>query len=410
MNEPIFFACTLITMLVACTSGNSKNINDADTTIVGNMQHIEIEDGEILKLTDMKLTEKEWQAVKESYNKIAHADDNWTEEDGDADMLARILNSSDISIGGKIQYYGLKQRNFKFVSDSVYIERIKYVFGIDLNIKEHLKNNKQRVYDDYMVYLIPYSKTEQHSHEGNCEFCHERRNNFFFRKYGIIFYSQPLVEIIDMKRSVDRDNVYINNDQYNNTPVYHWNNYILHGSKSSLIWLKNNGFMSSLLNLLYFFGYDKEEMINKLVLDELAEIKVGPDCQRIFAGWDIEEKLQIREGLLRTVSEFTTKEFNKYYATLAEYIRILGDESSQNGKEFRNEFSLSERRKVLAYAVNTLHPLCEKYYSDSKDTVSPIIIGVIKSNPGITSEWEQNDYYGLPNLPEVIKLIHNETK
>ena len=44
----------------------------------------------------MKFTEKEWKEMQISYNKIIHADDNWTEEDGDADMLARVLNSNDI--------------------------------------------------------------------------------------------------------------------------------------------------------------------------------------------------------------------------------------------------------------------------------------------------------------------------
>ena len=413
MHKSITFV-TLLVLCVLCGCKNTfkqKSDNTNSESVEKHPKNIKEENDDkedkSLNFTVMKFTEKEWKEMQISYNKIIHADDNWTEEDGDADMLARVLNSNDISIGGKLRYHVLKQYGFKFIPDSIYIERIKYVFGIDLNNTEHLRSNKLRVYDDYSVYLIPDNRTVNHNYEGCCEFNYNRDNCYFFRKYGIVFYEQPLADIIDMEKSTDKDNVYL----YKNDESFHWNNYILYGNKGSLMWFWNleYDYSETFRRLLYFFGYDKEEKINKSVLNELNKI-TDPDYHKTFAGWDIEGTLQIREGLLKTVSESTTATFDKYYKVLEAYTRALGDLSDNDTKEFRDEFTPSERRKVLAYTVNILQPLYEHFFMDSSNAVVGVLMNICTTDDTLLLEWEQNNYYGLSHLPRIIELLNKTQK
>lgn len=51
--------------------------------------------------------------------------------------LSGIATPDDVSLGGMIVYYKLKSKTIVF-TDNEYAERIKYVFGIDLNAPDAL--------------------------------------------------------------------------------------------------------------------------------------------------------------------------------------------------------------------------------------------------------------------------------
>lgn len=408
MNKSTIIATVLaLCVLLGCKNTSKQRTDKTDSVISESQRENRKEENndKTLKLTVMKLTDKEWQEIKESYYKIEKSREDFFDKDesGEEEFdLMGIITPKDIELGGMIYYYGLKQRGYHFLSDSAYIERIKYVYGIDLNSK-NLNSNKVRAYNNYVAVLIPTKSYDDPNDMLLNEFYPDRPYPYFLKKFRLSIVEMPLVTIIQMDKTTDKDNVVI----YNNPFFYHWNNYVLNDNKGSLVWLKNNGYNEDLQRLLYFFGYDKEEKINKSVLDRLEEYTT---YQRTFAGWNIEENLQIREGLLKTVSECTTKEFDKYYKVLGAYTRALGNLSDRSQEEFRDKFTPRERRKVLAYTANTLQSLYEQFFMDSPNTVADVLVEVCAADDKLLPEWEQNNCYGLPHLPRIIEHLRKIKK
>lgn len=232
-------------------------------------------------------------------------------------------------------------------------------------------------------------------------------------KYHIVGNSVPLV---DWSKSTDKDNVYL---RWNCDGIYHWNNYILHGNKGSLVWLKNNGYIYSLQQLFYFFGYDKEEMINKSILDELGNDPVS-NYPRTFVGWDIGEKLQIREGLLKTIEGNSTASDSKYYTITKDFMYYFAYTPGEDIPEddYRRQFTVAERRKVIAYMIDAIQPLYEKYNgNDGYGVDDKYFIGVedaiwniLFDDHELLRQIEANDCYGLPNLAALLQKMREDDR
>ena len=66
--------------------------------------------------------------------------------------------------------------------------------------------------------------------------------------------------------------------------IFYVNQFIFHDSKAALTWLINNN-RSFLRDLFLEYGYDKSDVINKMMIDEVkeeGELPIGKDYKELF--------------------------------------------------------------------------------------------------------------------------------
>lgn len=413
-----------IVIIVGCGSGVTKTTQtDADSP-EEEMQQVGGKDSETLKLTTMKLTDEQWPEVKSSYDKLANAlDEIMSGDDYEGSLsinLSGVATPEDVSLGGMILYYKLKQQGYQFLSDDEYVERIKYVFGIEFNHPYVLYKNKFKSYQDYIVALNSIPDVDSEDDILDKEFYPYRNHQYFFKRYNICAVQMPTVLLIEMDKNTNKDNVVVYKDDFD----YHWNNYVLNDNKTSLAWLLSNGKEKELKDLLLCFGYDKDDKINELVLkdDNLTIIDK-------FVGRDVSGKLKIHEGILGFVERFSKENCSDYYvaaSTFVEQIAHVPEHESEKQKMYSQMkgITLEERHKMIAYVVNTLQPLYEKYNGQNGyGYLDKYGIGIVDcfwsaffEDHALIKDIEANNCYDLPNLTKLIRkmklderLVNEET-
>lgn len=407
----------LLVVILMMGCGNAKKTKaDANAS----KQETQSEEGtgdEMPKLTAIKLTDKEWLEVKTSYDKLANALDEIMSGDECESIhidLSGIATSGDVSLGGMILYYKLKQQGYPFLPDHEYAERIKYVFGIDFNHTDTLNRNKFKYYQDYVVALNPIPGTDNEEDMPGKEFYPYRDYQYFFSRFNICAVRMPSVLSIEMDKNTNRDHVNVSDDLFD----YHWNNYILNDNKASLDWLLDNGNEKELKDLLFYFGYDKEDKINERVLHD----DYWPLIDK-FMGRDVYGKLQIHEGILRFVGRFSTENCSDYFvaaSTFVEQMAYTPELESGKQKEFPQlvGMTLQERHKMIAYAVNTLQPLYEKYNGqDGYGFLDKYNIGIVDcfwsaffNDPELLADIEANNCYDLPDLTKLVRKMKEDER
>ena len=138
-------------LFIAITIVSCRNTTTKNTTINVVPSNEEIQkagetNNEMLRLTTMELTDKKWLEIKSGYDKLMKAQNEIMDgeyyEGSLYINLSGIATPDDVSLGGMIVYYKLKEQDYRFLPDNEYAERIKYVFGIDLNAPDALDKNK----------------------------------------------------------------------------------------------------------------------------------------------------------------------------------------------------------------------------------------------------------------------------
>ena len=136
MKRQTFIKLLFIAIIIVGCENAKKTKEDVVST-KEEMQQVEDVRSDTLMLTAMKLTDKEWLEVKSSYDKLVNAlDEIMSGDDYEGSLyvnLSGIATSNDVSLGGMMLYYKLKQQGYQFLPDNEYGERIKYGFGIDDN-------------------------------------------------------------------------------------------------------------------------------------------------------------------------------------------------------------------------------------------------------------------------------------
>lgn len=343
------------------------------------------------------------------------------------------FTNEDLEITASLIYDYLQKQGFKN-NRSVFRKKVSDIFHIS----------------DTLAYQISIDRTGNSAYTTNISlemFQKELVTNLFISpQFNIIIYPYYLPEIIDYKtlyppiamleekvsteqeknkddaitiykwRDLEEDLKSKRKD--NLTKMFHINNYLFNDNRASLVWLAVNE-SDFLKNLLLAFSYDKEDKINKMVLDddEIGYIN-------LFASKDINGKLQIKTGLMETVAKYSTKEYSNYYQILSKYVDKLSEINLQNelvNNELQLRFSQAERRKIIAYAVNTLQPLYEKFNPEcimgEYGALDKHGVGINDAfwyamfhDRGLLKEIEKHDCYGLPALSLFIKKMRDDTR
>ncbi|MDR2205429.1 MAG: hypothetical protein LBE36_04665 [Flavobacteriaceae bacterium] len=311
-----------------------------------------------------------------------------------------MMSEEDFQIVIPLVYSSLKSSGFKFISDDEFHERMKNIFGVLPG-----KNSKQIMHHkDFISYVIPPSYNGAMSAEDITMMEFLYGGVFFVKKYNFIM---PLAIISDFAKLA-------NDKIVNITPqaIIYRNKYLFNDDKASLVWLLFND-KDFLEQLVRVFGYDKEEKINKMVLEKAAkqydESNWHDDkvLKHLFAEKDCYGKVQIREGLLKTVAEATNDDNNNLFISLDDYcFRLVFP-----FEETEPIFSFKEKCQIIAAINNTTYPVYSNFRgAGGKAEWDPnsLLYVINIEHPEIIEEIIKNNYFGYPDLKQYIEEVKEE--
>ncbi|WP_162034025.1 hypothetical protein [Chryseobacterium potabilaquae] len=305
------------------------------------------------------------------------------------------LTETDIEIGGQVLSQGMKNNGYILLEEKAFIKRVKEIFEENsdcgcIGIKKHL---------DFTTYFVNPHK-EKNIIKSEYDYTYD--HIFVFPKYGLISTLPLLNDII----TLNNHNLSINLDQ----ATIARNKYLFNGNKGELNWLLFND-KEFLKTLLIYFGYDKEEKINELILsDKYKEYseefpasveKIG----NIFFVKDCEGKLKIRKDLLKYVDKTTTKDNNKYISALSEYIVSI-----LYSKEGPSVFTDDEKAEIIANISNIEIPKLNKFkigdttvWNAKTSTLFYLQSKNAMNHPEILSLLKKHNYFGFDFLKNYIE-------
>ena len=336
-----------------------------------------------------------------------------------------IATQEDLDLQLPLLEKSLENSGYKFPDYSLFKERIKYVFGIDIDKSEE---NIVTLYAEEPVYDKGKAYTDE-------EIKHIllKETNLTFDQFKYSFSSIDWNLFIDKQRKIITPMVFLNDlikikgkdkKEYSiqqNLKVLSLNKYLIYNDKASLNYLlPREAYLSR--SLLLNFNYDKEDKINENVMDSLytsyannSPVRKSKFRSLIFVmkdqpGQD-RSRLYIREGILKTIENITNENEGKYAIDLMNALVELVDRKRE-GKNIG--WTNEELYKIVAYAVNYIDPLYWKYHKS--ETVVWGRGDILGSYDSLLSEkeWEamlkqfkENNYYNLPNLKGLVKGIMN---
>ena len=248
----------------------------------------------------------------------------------------------------------LKRMGFLPVSDAEAQKAIKKYYNIDISESNNSlfkKGLRRYVFKDG----LPQERLDQRRSmdDGATEtlFCFWYRN-IFVPKYNYIIF-HPIIEgatLLEGFDDEDADNNVLKKGKLsyrNDEELFYKNQFIFHDSKSALTWLMNNN-RGFLRELFLKYGYDKSDIINKMMIDEVKgeeELPIGKEYKELFVSKGADGRLLIHQGLLQYMLKHADRK-NLYYCMLDEYLSYLLD--LENEPEF-DDLTKDERYKAGAY-------------------------------------------------------------
>lgn len=206
--------------------------------------------------------------------------------------------------------------------------------------------------------------------------------------------------------TIKDNNLIINLDQH----TIARNKYLFNDSKGDLAWLLIND-KDFLKVLLIYFGYDKEDKINEIVLKDLFQEYTGetpPSDAKIgnvFFIKDYKGKLKIRKNFLKYVEKTTTKDNDKYISALSEYI-ISTLYSADNPSLFNDE----EKAEIIANISNIEIPAFNKYkgqsdvaWNQKASTLFYLQSRNAMNHPEVLDILKKHNYFGFSYLKNYIE-------
>ena len=192
---------------------------------------------------------------------------------------------------------------------------------------------------------------------------------------------------------------------------FYENEFIFHDSKIAFQWLKKHD-AEFLTNLLYNYGYDKNEDINRLVMNEMLSKYKEEKQVYMFENTFACKKntkhssVEIREGLLKTILNQPVN--NAHYfvwgnllqAYLSQFVLMNEDEQP----EWVSAFTKQERFQIVAYISYYLYQLGAK---SGQDWTS-VLGHELYYEGAFRSYLEKNNYLNLPDYRKLCERVYHE--
>ncbi len=252
----------------------------------------------------------------------------------------------------------LIRSGFKPLPSQEAYKRVYQIFGVDLN-----QRPKELIQDGFWKYADKGNSKER-SIQKNIMALKTVPDGqtfgifwdlqTFVPQYNCVILSPSLDQVVTIKGTVKG----ADGEEYMDTEkgkivysldksIFYRNQFIFHDSKAALTWLMNND-REFLRELFLKYGYDKSDVINKMMIDEVkekGELPIGKDYKELFVSKGADGRLLIHQGLLQYMLKHADRK-NLYYCMLDEYLSSLLD--LENVPEFDN-LTKEERYKAGAY-------------------------------------------------------------
>ena len=294
----------------------------------------------------------------------------------------------------------LKNQGFKHISDQEFESKVKMFFDIDIS-SPHRKLQTRNGYTLYIseIYNEPYGP-----HFGYTYFV--RNRNFIFRPTLNEYFAQ-----------VTESHQYYTCFK---SSLLHQNKFLFNNSNASLTWLINND-IQFLEMLVKDFGYDKEDKINKAVLDKvnkeylIKETKNRKALIGLFARKACSGNLRIRENLMKYVSDNYNKQHGTPLDMLNSYASIMVAVNSEEYSMLSEYFTKEERFKLAAYAGyyeqlaryrNNMDGPEQSYYEHNEGwDPGSFLRNELVSNKELLDSIKENNYYNLSGFEDMVSNI-----
>ena len=252
----------------------------------------------------------------------------------------------------------LIRSGFKPLPSQEAYKRVYQIFGVDLN-----QHSKELIQDGFWKYADKGNSKER-SIQKNIMALKTVPDGqtfgifwdlqTFVPQYNCVILSPSLNQVVTIKGTVKG----ADGEEYMDTEkgkivysldksIFYRNQFIFHDSKAALTWLMNNN-RNFLRELFQEYGYDKSDVINKMMIDEVKaeeELPIGKEYKELFVSKAVDGRLLIHQGLLQYMLKHADRK-NLYYCMLDEYLFSLLD--MENEPEFDN-LTKEERYKAGAY-------------------------------------------------------------
>ena len=298
--------------------------------------------------TEVDLIKKYDHEIRDYYRELAEVGlDGVTVMDID-----KQVEYTDLAI--ELIYDALKRMGYQSVNDDEARKAIKKYYNIDISENNiYLAGNKLRRYvfkDGASKERLEQRKAmEVDSSETVSYFWNK---SIYVPKYNYIVSYPSIENTVELQgfdnEDADDDIIEKGKLYYSiDTAYFYRNQFIFHNSKAALTWLMNNN-RSFLRDLFLEYGYDKSDIINKMMIDEVkeeGELPIGKDYKELFVSKGADGRLLIHQGLLQYMLKHADRK-NLYYCMLDEYLSSLLD--LENVPEF-DDLTKEERYKAGAY-------------------------------------------------------------
>ena len=310
---------------------------------------------------------------------------------------------TDIAV--ELMCHALYRYGFKSVDSITAANAIRKYYGVDINRTASLSEN------GFHKFVFPGGDAKERARQskmlsdGYTFF----NNTIFIPKDNLLLYAPVIDNVVELKGFLYEDEVPDSVFKKGRITysleksIFYVNQFIFHDSKAALTWLMNND-RNFLRELFLKYGYDKSDVINKMMIDEVkekGELPIGKEYKELFVSKAADGRLLIHQGLLQYMLKHADRK-NLYYCMLDEYLSSLLD--LENVPEF-DDLTKEERYKAGAYIGYYYGLMYEKCIGTPCDNQG---FGyALYYQKDFISYIKKNNYFHLKDFDKIIQIQYD---
>jgi len=310
---------------------------------------------------------------------------------------------TDIAV--ELMCHALYRYGFKSVDSITAANAIRKYYGVDINRTASLSENGFHKFVFSGGDAKERARQSKMLSDGYTFF----NNTIFIPKDNLLLYAPVIDNVVELKGYLYEDEVPDSVFKKGRITysleksIFYVNQFIFHDSKAALTWLMNND-RNFLRELFLKYGYDKSDIINKMMIDEVkekGELPIGKDYKELFVSKGADGRLLIHQGLLQYMLKHADRK-NLYYCMLDEYLSSLLD--LENVPEF-DDLTKEERYKAGAYIGYYYGLMYEKCIGTPCDNEG---FGyALYYQKDFISYIKKNNYFHLKDFEKIIQIQYD---
>ena len=310
---------------------------------------------------------------------------------------------TDIAV--ELMCHALYRYGFKSVDSITAANAIRKYYGVDINRTASLSEN------GFHKFVFPGGDAKERVRQskmlsdGYTFF----NNTIFIPKDNLLLYAPVIDNVVELKGYLYEDEVPDSVFKKGRITysleksIFYVNQFIFHDSKAALTWLMNND-RDFLHELFLKYGYDKSDIINKMMIDEVkeeGELPIGKDYKQLFVSKAADGRLLIHQGLLQYMLKHADRK-NLYYCMLDQYLSYLLD--LENEPEV-DGLTKKEKYKAGAYIGYYYGLMYEKCIGTPCDIQA---FGYrLYYQKDFISYIKKNNYFHLKDFDKIIQIQYD---